>query len=84
MSEYSDRGRDAGDQTKHPSLSAADFKAPAVRLSGPVDDDMYTSFRRQFDAVADTGLVVIELSTLGGDPEVARMMGEDIRFASDM
>jgi hypothetical protein len=29
------------------------------------------------------GLVVTELSTLGGDPEVARMMGEDIRFHSD-
>lgn len=24
-----------------------------------------------------------ELSTLGGDPEVARMMGEDIRFHSE-
>jgi len=31
-----------------------------------------------------TGLVVVELSTLGGDPEVARMMGEDIRFHSEM
>jgi ATP-dependent protease ClpP protease subunit len=30
------------------------------------------------------GLVVIELSTLGGDPEVARMMGEDVRFHSDV
>jgi hypothetical protein len=28
-------------------------------------------------------LIVTELSTLGGDPEVARMMGEDIRFHSD-
>ncbi len=28
--------------------------------------------------------MVVELSTLGGDPEVARMMGEDIRFASEM
>jgi ATP-dependent protease ClpP protease subunit len=28
--------------------------------------------------------VVVELSTLGGDPEVARMMGEDIRFASEL
>ncbi len=26
---------------------------------------------------------MIELSTLGGDPEVARMMGEDVRFASE-
>lgn len=27
--------------------------------------------------------MVTELSTLGGDPEVARMMGEDIRFHSE-
>jgi hypothetical protein len=26
----------------------------------------------------------VELSTLGGDPEVARMMGEDVRFHSDL
>jgi ATP-dependent protease ClpP protease subunit len=45
---------------------------------------MYTKFRQQFDAAADKSLVVIELSTLGGDPEVARMMGEDVRFASEM
>ncbi|WP_248311539.1 peptidase S14 [Bosea sp. ASV33] len=29
------------------------------------------------------GIIVIELSTLGGDPEVARMMGEDVRFHSE-
>jgi ATP-dependent protease ClpP protease subunit len=28
--------------------------------------------------------VVVELSTLGGDPEVARMMGEDVRFHSEL
>lgn len=27
--------------------------------------------------------MVVELSTLGGDPEVARMMGEDVRFHTD-
>jgi hypothetical protein len=27
---------------------------------------------------------VVELSTLGGDPEVARMMGEDVRYHSDL
>ena len=35
-------------------------------------------------ATGDRDFVVIELSTLGGDPEVARMMGEDIRFASEL
>ncbi|RYY37197.1 MAG: peptidase S14 [Sphingomonadales bacterium] len=53
-------------------------------LSGPVDYAMYQSFREQLDAAPTEGLVVAELSTLGGDPEVARMMGEDIRFHSDL
>jgi hypothetical protein len=59
------------------------FKNPAVALSGVVDYDMYVSFRQQFNNAADRKFVVIELSTLGGDPEVARMMGEDVRFASE-
>ena len=68
-----------------PPLSAADFREPAVRLRGAVDDAMYDSFRRQFDGLAkDTRLLMIELSTLGGDPEVARMMGEDIRYETAM
>lgn len=65
-------------------LAPADFAAPAVRLSGKVGDAMYNDFRRQFDAAGERALVVVELSTLGGDPEVARMMGEDVRFASEM
>src|ERR1700753_4195052 len=65
-------------------LPATAFKSPAIALSGVVDYEMYTKFRQQFDAAADKSLVVIELSTLGGDPEVARMMGEDIRFATEM
>ena len=69
-------------QTK--PLSPPAFKAPAVMLSGSVNYEMYKDFRRQFDAASQQDLVVVELSTLGGDPEVARMMGEDIRFASEM
>ena len=65
-------------------LKAGDFRSPAVLLSGTVDYDMYHEFRRQLDQAPETGLVVVELSTLGGDPEVARMMGEDVRFHSDM
>ncbi|GJE16611.1 peptidase S14 [Methylobacterium marchantiae] len=65
-------------------LSAPAFKGPAILLSGPVDYDMYRDFRRQFDAASELDLVVVELTTLGGDPEVARMMGEDIRFASEV
>nr|WP_244474363.1 MULTISPECIES: peptidase S14 [unclassified Methylobacterium] len=65
-------------------LPAPAFKAPAILLSGPVDQSMYKDFRQQFDAASDQDFVVVELSTLGGDPEVARMMGEDIRFASEV
>ena len=65
-------------------LGPAAFRAPAVLLSGPVDYDMYKDFRRQFADAADRAIVVVELSTLGGDPEVARMMGEDIRYHSAM
>ena len=35
-------------------------------------------------SVPKEGLVVTEYVTLGGDPEVARMMGEDIRFHSEI
>ncbi len=70
------------DDTEH--LAAERFKAPTILLSGPVDYAMYESFRRQFDAGPSEGLTIIELSTLGGDPEVARMMGEDVRFQSEM
>lgn len=63
-------------------LPASAFKGPAILLSGSVDYDMYRDFRRQLDQASQQNLVVIELSTLGGDPEVARMMGEDIRFHS--
>jgi hypothetical protein len=66
-------------------LGPSDFAQPTVRLWGTVDDAMYNRFREHFDVVPDeAALVVVELSTLGGDPEVARMMGEDIRFASAM
>ena len=64
-------------------LIPKDFYAPAILLGGPVDYDMYKDFRAQLDRSPKEGLVVTELSTLGGDPEVARMMGEDIRFHSD-
>jgi ATP-dependent protease ClpP protease subunit len=66
------------------TLPATAFKSPAIALSGVVDYEMYTKFRTQFDSASEKTTVVIELSTLGGDPEVARMMGEDVRFASEM
>lgn len=65
-------------------LVPASFKSPAIALSGPVDYDMYQSFRTQLANAPSEGLAVVELSTLGGDPEVARMMGEDVRYHSDL
>ena len=61
-------------------LTARDFACPKILLAGTVDYAMYDRFRQQLEAAPATGLVVTELSTLGGDPEVARMIGEDIRF----
>jgi ATP-dependent protease ClpP protease subunit len=66
------------------SLTTADFDTPRVLLAGTVDYEMYKTFREQLAQAPASGLVVIELSTLGGDPEVARMMGEDIRFHSEI
>jgi ATP-dependent protease ClpP protease subunit len=67
-----------------PPLAAAQFDAPAVLLAGAVDYEMYERFRDQLVKAPSSGLIVVELSTLGGDPEVARMMGEDVRFHSDI
>lgn len=65
-------------------LTAEAFDTPRILLAGSVDYGMYERFRQQMAEAPDTGLTVIELSTLGGDPEVARMMGEDVRFQSDI
>ena len=65
-------------------LQPAQFARPAILLSGGVDYAMYERFRSQLAAAPAEGLVVIELSTLGGDPEVARMMGEDVRFHTEI
>ena len=65
-------------------LQPSAFRSPSILLSGGVDYDMYKVFREQLQTAPEKGLVVVELSTLGGDPEVARMMGEDVRFHSDL
>lgn len=65
-------------------LTAKDFEFPAIMLSGNVDHGMYLHFKNCLATAPQQGLVVVEISTLGGDPEIARMMGEDIRFHSDL
>lgn len=56
---------------------------PHVRLAGTIDYDMYASFRDQIARAPAEGTIVISLSTLGGDPEVARLMGDEVRLLRD-
>ena len=53
---------------------------PHVQLHGPVDDAMYDSFKAQVAAAPTEGPLVISITTLGGDPEMARAMGDHIRL----
>ncbi|MES2338907.1 MAG: ATP-dependent Clp protease proteolytic subunit [Pseudomonadota bacterium] len=53
---------------------------PHVQLHGTVDESMYTTFKQQMlDAPAE-GSLVFAITTLGGDPEMARAMGDDVRL----
>ncbi|MDV3457876.1 ATP-dependent Clp protease proteolytic subunit [Sphingomonas sp. HF-S4] len=53
---------------------------PHIILHGPVDHDMYARFREQLAAAPADGPLVVAISTLGGDPEVARLMGDELRL----
>ena len=54
--------------------------APQVQLSGSVDYGMYAWFKQQVHDNPGDGPLVVSLTTLGGDPEVARAMADDIRL----
>ncbi|NVD43955.1 ATP-dependent Clp protease proteolytic subunit [Qipengyuania atrilutea] len=54
--------------------------SPQLRLVGGVDEAMYNEFRRQLGAAPDDGPLVINITTLGGNPEIARCMADDIRL----
>jgi ATP-dependent protease ClpP protease subunit len=56
---------------------------PHIRLSGTVDQAMYQTFRQQLEGCPEEGTIVLALTTLGGDPEVARTMADDIRLLED-
>jgi ATP-dependent protease ClpP protease subunit len=64
-----------GDINDYPLLAN-----PHITLSGPVDQAMYAGFRDQLAAAPASGAIVVTISTLGGDPEVARLMGDEIRL----
>ena len=69
---------DIDDATRSDLLSA-----PQLRLIGGVDEAMYAEFRNQLAAAPGEGPLIIALTTLGGDPEVARAMGDDVRLLRD-
>ena len=57
--------------------------APQLRLVGSVDEAMYQEFRSQLAAAPEDGPLVVALTTLGGNPEIARAMGDDVRLLRD-
>jgi ATP-dependent protease ClpP protease subunit len=60
---------------KYPLLAT-----PHIHLQGPVDHMMYERFRQQLADAPQQGTLVVAISTLGGDPEVARLMGDELRL----
>lgn len=55
-----------------------------VRLHGSVDEKMLGSFLEQLEAALEgDGDVVVELTTSGGDADLARRIAEEIRLARD-
>ena len=53
---------------------------PHVHLRGTVDDFMYDSFRQQLGQAPAEGALVFAITTLGGDPEMGRAMGDEVRL----
>ena len=53
---------------------------PHIQLHGTVDEMMYANFKDQLLAAPGDGPVVVSITTLGGDPEMARAMGDSIRL----
>lgn len=57
--------------------------APHVQLHGQVNEQMYSFFKQQLANAPADGPVVVSITTLGGDPEMARAMADDIRLLRD-
>lgn len=53
---------------------------PHIQLYGTVDNFMYAAFKDQLAAAPTQGPLVVSITTLGGDPEMARAMGDTIRL----
>ncbi len=58
---------------------------PRIRLDGDVGDGMFRAFRDGFDAAcAGPDPVTVELTTFGGDADVARRIAGDVRLFREL
>lgn len=72
------------DQHPNNAVNYPALAVPQIQLHGPVDDAMYATFKQQLAAAsAGEGPLVVSITTLGGDPEMARAMGDSIRLLRD-
>ena len=68
-----------------PDLHETLAREPAIRLYGPVDDALLARFLEQLRQVrCQREPVVVELSTGGGDADVARRIAEEIRLCCQL
>jgi ATP-dependent protease ClpP protease subunit len=65
----------ASNATNYPLLAN-----PQIQLHGPVDNFMYENFKSQLANATGDGPLVVSITTLGGDPEMARAMGDSVRL----
>ncbi len=56
---------------------------PGIRLYGTLDAAMYAEFTERLSEQEPGGPIVIALTTMEGDPEIARSMADDIRLLRD-
>ncbi len=66
-----------------PSSNASNYPLlahPHIQLHGSVDNLMYQSFKQQLANAPVEGPLIVTITTLGGDPEMGRAMGDDIRL----
>ena len=66
--------------TDHKANSYPLLAVPHIQLHGPVNEMMYATFKDQLASAPGDGPIVVSITTLGGDPEMARAMGDSIRL----
>ena len=75
MTDHRSDTASAANAANYPLLAS-----PHVQLHGPVDGAMYANFQGQLANAPSDGPLVVAITTLGGDPEMARAMADDIRL----